>query len=82
MTTPHAHPTLPQLDSLYVARWVSSDGVTNWKDETPPLLAADDGEDRHVMDIDLSQQVQTIDGFGGCFNERGWESLDALPLDN
>jgi len=79
MTNPTQLLATPDSVSLRVTRYVTSDGVTNWKDETPPTLGANDGEDRHVIDIDLSQQGQVIDGFGGCFNERGWESLDALP---
>ena len=29
--------------------------------------------------IDPSQTLQTVDGFGACFNELGWTSLKALP---
>ncbi len=61
-----------------VLRWVSSDGVANGKDETPPLAEPDDREPRHVLAIDPSGLGQVIDGFGGCFNERGWDSLHAL----
>ncbi len=27
------------------------------------------------LNVDLSATAQTIDGFGGCFNELGWISL-------
>lgn len=63
---------------LRVVRWVSSDGGTNWKDETPPVFAPDNGETRHVIEFEVAHSGQVIDGFGGCFNERGWESLSAL----
>lgn len=77
-------PSLSLLDSyrrsnsLRVDRWVSSDGVTNWHDQTPPAIEPDDGETRQVIDVDVDAFGQVIDGFGGCFNERGWDSLDAL----
>jgi len=67
-----------QSPALHVHRWISSDGLTNGKDETPPSLQADDGDTHHAIEIDTTQLGQVIDGFGGCFNERGWESLDAL----
>ncbi len=28
--------------------------------------------------IDVSKQFQTIDGWGGCFNEKGWQALSYL----
>jgi glucosylceramidase len=30
------------------------------------------------LNVDLAQTDQTIDGFGGCFNELGWTSLATL----
>ena len=30
------------------------------------------------LNVDLKEVSQTIDGFGGCFNELGWTSLAAL----
>lgn len=29
--------------------------------------------------LDLQQKFQTVDGFGGCFNEPRWEALTSLP---
>lgn len=29
--------------------------------------------------IQIGQPLQTIDGFGGCFNEMGWEALQTIP---
>ena len=31
--------------------------------------------------LDPQKKFQTIDGFGGCFNELGWEALTSLPDD-
>jgi glucosylceramidase len=30
------------------------------------------------LNVDLSSSAQTMEGFGGCFNERGWTSLSKL----
>jgi glucosylceramidase len=30
------------------------------------------------LNVDLSAPAQTMEGFGGCFNERGWSSLSKL----
>ena len=30
------------------------------------------------LNVDLSATAQTMEGFGGCFNERGWTSLSKL----
>ncbi len=35
-------------------------------------------EDRVDLEILLSEKEQIIDGFGGCFNELGWQALQAL----
>lgn len=71
MSTPTALP--------FVERWISSDGLNrNWAEEPPPAFGLDDGERIHVIDIDPENRAQAIDGFGGCFNERGWDSLSWL----
>ena len=31
--------------------------------------------------IDQSTKLQRFDGFGGCFNEMGWDALSVLPAD-
>ena len=37
--------------------------------------SSSDGLSEIKIDIDTKQQQQTINGFGGCFNEMGWEAL-------
>ena len=33
------------------------------------------------LELDTDEYQQTIDGFGGCFNELGWEALSVLDQD-
>ena len=49
------------------APWVAQPGL-----RTTAATAASDAE------INLRRPLQTIDGFGACFNELGWTSLSAL----
>jgi glucosylceramidase len=34
-----------------------------------------------TVDVDPKQVFQTMDGFGGCFNELGWTALQTLPAE-
>jgi len=35
-------------------------------------------EDSYDVVIDPARKYQRIDGFGGCFNEKGWAALSVL----
>lgn len=57
-------------------KWVSSTKNEQWATQTvrermDKNFAAD-------VEILLGNEKQTIDGFGGCFNELGWTSLELL----
>ena len=55
--------------------WVSTTQSAIWKKneiQTQELKAAPD------VEIYLNTKFQTISGFGTCFNEKGWESLNLL----
>ena len=43
-----------------------------------PSFSAYAGQQHRLIDLDAAQPEQTIDGFGGAFNERGWEAMSAL----
>ena len=60
-----------------VTEWVATTQMSQWQTKeqvmTSPVLNAEwDVEAR------LDKPLQTIDGFGPCFNELGWVSLGAL----
>jgi glucosylceramidase len=56
------------------ASWKLSTQDKQWQDMEPLTLLGGEGE-RSDITIDLSSLKQEIDGFGGAFNEKGWEAL-------
>jgi glucosylceramidase len=65
--------------------------IVHWKCSTPDQLwidqpdlkmqSADSPSVATLISIDATQHLQTIDGWGGCFNERGWQAMRALTDD-
>ena len=60
--------------------WVSSTQTHQWQKH--PSLSSSKFSDTAAVEIDLSQPLQTIDGFGTCFNELGWTSLSLLKAED
>ena len=62
--------------------WVCSTEAERWKAMTPTTVApgttSAPSAGSGLLVLDPTKQYQTIDGFGGCFNELGWEALVAL----
>lgn len=58
--------------------WVSSSETSFWEMRPEATLnkAKSVGE---AIFIDTDKIQQTVDGFGGCFNELGWEAIKILP---
>jgi len=56
--------------------WVSTTETQPWVIEKPIRLSNAVGN--ADIEIDTASKLQTIDGFGGCFNELGWTSLQEL----
>lgn len=67
--------TVAQPSSI---RWICSTEKSRWQElaTTNATGAAAD-----AIKLDPKTTFQTIDGFGGCFNELGWEALQAIPAD-
>ena len=57
--------------------WVATTQMSQWqrKDQVTTSSALDSDWD---VEAQLDKPLQTIDGFGPCFNELGWVSLGAL----
>ena len=60
-------------------RWICSTEKARWQERavtnsTEPAAA-------DVIKLDSQAKFQTIDSFGGCFNELGWEAFQALPAE-
>ena len=58
--------------------WVSSTQNASWEiDSKNVSLSSKDTV--NSIQILSEKKLQSIDGFGGCFNELGWEALISLP---
>ena len=60
-------------------RWICTTPAEPWKEMSATVLSPAPGAASNVVRLDAKTAYQTIDGFGGCFNELGWEALQ--PLD-
>jgi glucosylceramidase len=58
-------------------KWVSTTDTERWVEKE---IVSPVGEDltQVVINIDTLKQEQEIEGFGGCFNELGWEALNIV----
>lgn len=62
--------------------WISSKAESTWQKEVMPTSVHDESSVAPVVRIDPSHTYQTVDGFGGAFNELGWIALNAAsPTD-
>lgn len=59
------------------ATWISSTASQKWQQMPDPVLVAGSRSAPPNVLIVPSRAYQTIDGFGGCFNELGWTALKA-----
>jgi glucosylceramidase len=55
--------------------WMSSTSQTPWKSMTAPEITTASAGTTPEVRIEQGTKYQTIDGFGGCFNELGWSAL-------
>lgn len=60
-------------------RWIGTTEKSIWKSYANPLIEKYDGNKQHLIEIYPSNKLQQIDGFGGCFNEKGMDALSVLP---
>ncbi|WP_117883776.1 glycoside hydrolase family 30 protein [Aureibaculum luteum] len=57
--------------------WVSSTNDKLWETETYTGIT-EAGLPKININLDITKTQQTVDGFGGCFNELGWEALGMI----
>ncbi len=72
-------PAHAQTASSPSIRWICSTEKSRWQELATTNATA--ATDTNVIRLDAATTFQTRDGFGGCFNELGWEALVALPSD-
>jgi glucosylceramidase len=61
-----------------LVHWQSSTDAGRWIDRGILLTSTWDADTSLYIEIDSAVAYQEIDGFGGCFNELGWNALSAL----
>lgn len=66
-----------QTSSSANIRWLCSTEKARWQELATTNAAAK----ADLIKLDPQTKFQTIDGFGGCFNELGWEALQAIPAE-
>jgi hypothetical protein len=66
---------------LQGAEWVATTQAAQWQ-RMNRLTISSVSETGWDVEIQVDTPLQTIDGFGACFNELGWTSLSALNDDD
>jgi len=61
------------------AEWISTTPSHCWFEEKPVSIQKYKSGAVDVIEIFPEQHLQRMIGFGGCFNEFGWEALKTLP---
>ncbi len=61
--------------------WKLSTQDEQWKDMETLFLFEEDNDQKADVTVDITSPGQEIDGFGGAFNEKGWEALLLLTPD-
>ena len=59
-------------------RWIRSTEQERWVSNNPIELKNATAATSYDAEIYPTQKQQTIDGWGGCFNELGWDALQVL----
>ena len=80
--TPPAPPNVvaPLGANPPVIKWFCSTMSQTWKETIVTDITSAHSADTNLLALDASKQYQTMDGFGGCFNELGWQALLALDV--
>ncbi len=60
------------------ASWRSTTNQARWVDKGPLTAAAWSASTAAYVELFPDSQYQLIEGFGGCFNEKGWNALSVL----
>ena len=59
-------------------RWVCSTPDAPWQELPATVQPQTPVTESNALRLDPATAYQTIDGFGGCFNELGWQALQTL----
>jgi glucosylceramidase len=64
------------LSAQKKVKWVLTTQTSQWVNQNG--LVTETGSGRSDIEILVDKPLQTIEGFGACFNELGWTSLNSL----
>ena len=62
-------------------KWVSTTSDQAWT-TNPEIVVSKESGNKNTIIISTDSAKQVIDGFGGCFNELGWDALQTLTEQN
>jgi len=65
--------------SAQTVEWIASTAEKPWLIQPNIVLATNRDDAPYDLEVRLDKRQQTIDGWGGCFNELGWTALQATP---
>jgi glucosylceramidase len=68
-------------NKIKTIEWISTTPASVWQ-KNQIKSGSKSVENRSSIVINSEKKEQKIDGFGGCFNELGWEALNTLPDEN
>ena len=74
---PMTSPTAEAASKSTGPEWMATTQTAPWQTKGQATIAPASGSKWDVEAL-LDQPLQTIEGFGACFNELGWTSLNAL----
>jgi len=63
------------------AQWTSTTENRPWTKEKPLIISKTKDPLPSCIEVFPTKNLQTITGFGGCFNEFGWEALKLISAD-
>lgn len=73
--------TLSSFTIAQKAEWISSTEKTPWTKEKTIVVKKTQIVQNGMIEIFPDRNLQRMNGFGGCFNEFGWEALKLIPTD-
>jgi len=59
-------------------KWISSTNTTRWEWQPDLTINQTEQTSSDKVEIYADKPQQLIEGFGGCFNEKGWDALQSL----
>lgn len=71
----------PVLIAAQKTEWVSTTADKPWVKEKNIRISSLPESGSNVLEIFPDRTLQKMTGFGGCFNEFGWEALKLIPTD-